>query len=1191
MRNFTSPLRSIGLTMLCMLLIQAVVAQSAIIKGTVKNTKDLLEGASIVLEGKGVGTHSNTIGGYELKVKPGTYIVTISYVGHKSKTSTVTVAANQSYTLDVELVKNEEIQTVTVVGSRSNVIRSNTQTTAPIDVFSSKELQLTGQVDPTQMINFVAPSFNSSRQTVADGTDHIDPATLRGLGPDQVLVLVNGQRRYNTALLNVNGTIGRGSVGTDLNAIPASMIERVEVLRDGASSQYGSDAIAGVINIILKKDLHKTGLNVHYGKQYAGDGKTVAFALNHGTKLGDKGGFFDIGVDVKLRDATNRVGTYGIRPDGSYSAGVYYNYGSFTGTARDSVVALDNALIKSRGFSRDNNMAVGNSKVDNYNWQFNLGAPLSDRVNISASGGTGYREGTAAGFYRYPYQTAQVIAARYPDGFLPQILSVVRDRNLNFNIDGNTKRGWHWTVGNAYGGNAFQFKVANSNNASQFALGVNAQTSFYAGTLRYNQNSTNVNFSKDFGKSMGVKTFNFAIGGEHRVENYKIEAGEDASWKNYDVTRAAGAQVFPGFQPSNAVDKVRFIRAGYVDVESDVNEHFLFNAAVRYENNSDLKFDKANVAGKLSARYKVSDKLSFRATVSNGFRAPSLHQANFSAISTVFINPGTGLQPYQQGTFKNESVVATAFGIPKLTPEKSMNYSAGVTGKLLHNKISITIDGYLIDIKDRIVLSGAFRRLPTSAPESSAVNAILSAYPNLNDISSAVFFANAVDTRTTGLDFVSSYVEKMGKGVLTTSLAANFNKTEIKGEPNVSSITNATLKTRLFGRDEQGRYEQAQPQDKITLGLNYRIGKWVVNSRVTRFGRVGTADAGNPALDETFSPKVVTDLSFSYRPVYFLNVTIGANNIGDVYPDRLNNYSNTGDGRFIYSRNATQFGFNGGYWYTNLNFDLGNLKRLTKPMIAPPVAAISPVAAPPSALVEVKKPEPPKDTDGDGVIDKEDACPTVPGSKFTNGCPDTDGDGVTDKEDKCPTVAGIKIFGGCPDTDGDGIEDAKDKCPKQPGTAKYEGCPTPDTDGDGLNDDYDKCPTVAGIIANGGCPEDKKKIVQEKIDVVSKEIYFETGSAKLKAISNKALVAIAAELKADANLELEVEGHTDNVGTSAANQKLSEKRANAVKTALVAKGVAKNRITVTGYGETKPIESNDTAAGRAKNRRVVLVIK
>ena len=284
-----------------------------------------------------------------------------------------------------------DLNRVIVVGSRSATSRSSTQTPVPVDVITSRELTLTGQVEPTQMINFVAPSYNSSRQTVADGTDHIDPATIRGLGPDQTLVLVNGKRRYNTALLNVNGTIGRGSVGTDLNAIPASAIERVEVLRDGASSQYGSDAIAGVINIVTKKSATGTTLYGHWGKHYEGDGEMQQIGLNKGMSLGKKGGYFNVSGDFRHRDPTNRSGDY-------------------TGTVYTNNVALDEQLIAQRGFSRKNNMHIGNSEVYNYGALVNMGYPFSKNLQFLLMAGYNYRDGKAAGFYRYPKQTTQVIA-------------------------------------------------------------------------------------------------------------------------------------------------------------------------------------------------------------------------------------------------------------------------------------------------------------------------------------------------------------------------------------------------------------------------------------------------------------------------------------------------------------------------------------------------------------------------------------------------------------------------------------------------------------------------------------------------------------------------------------------------------------------------------------------------------------
>jgi iron complex outermembrane receptor protein len=309
-----------------------------------------------------------------------------------------------------------------------------------------------------------------------------------------------------------------------------------------------------------------------------------------------------------------------------------------------------------------------------------------------------------------------------------------------------------------------------------------------------------------------------------------------------------------------------------------------------------------------------------------------MQQRYFSAISTVFIQTSSGLQPFQQGTFRNNSTVAQAFGIPSLGPESSTNYSLGLTSKLANNKVSITVDGYLIDISHRIVLSSSFRRF--NAPEAPAVDAILSQYPELKDVSSVIFFTNAIDTRTQGIDAVITFVDKLGNGQFAITGAANFNKTNVQGEARVSTITDPTLQARLFGRDEEGRVEEAQPRHKVSINLTYKVAKWTFNVRSTSFGNVATRDPGDPALDEFFSSKTVTDASMSYKLKNLVNITIGANNIGDTYPDKLKHFANTGEGRFAYSRAATQFGFNGGYYYTSLVFELHNLKLNNKEKVS-----------------------------------------------------------------------------------------------------------------------------------------------------------------------------------------------------------------------------------------------------------------
>ncbi len=897
------------------------------LRGNVSDSRtgDPLPGVSVLIDGTNRGASTDVQGNYSIEMQEGTYNVKYSFVGYNNETRSVTIGSS-TVTVNISLTEDiRQLSGVVVVGSRSTQVRSSVETVAPIDVISSKELRNTGQIEPTQMINMVAPSFNSSRQTISDGTDHIDPATLRGLGPDQVLVLLNGKRRHNQALVNVNGTVGRGSVGTDLNTIPTSAIARIEVLRDGAASQYGSDAIAGVINVVLRKDTGTT-VNMHLGRSYEGDGSTAQLGVYHGFKVGDIG-VIGASVDLRFREATNRAGRYNgpvfldwnvSRLEGESDADWF--------ARRQARFDQDRALIDENNFSLDNNLQVGNSAVNNFGGMLNGDLKVGERTEVYFSTIVNHRLGQAAGFYRYPRQTSQVITELYPQGFLPQIHSTIWDVSGMVGIGGEFGQGWRWDLSNVYGGNSFRFDVENSNNASQFALGANAPTEFYAGTIIFKQNTSDFGVSKDFGDAVGLQSFNIAGGLSYRIDNYEIEAGEEASYRNYDpdAGKSGGAQVFPGFQPANAVNESRNVLAAYVDVETDINDRLLINAAARFEEYSDFG---GNLAGKLSARYKFAEAFSLRGSVSNGFRAPSIHQRYFSAVSTVFVNvSGQGLQPRQQGTFRNDSDVANAFGVPSLTAEKSTNISLGITSSPTSN-VSITVDAYQIDIDNRIVLTGQFAR--GSGGIGPLVAEILDE-AGQTEVNAAVFFTNAVSTRTQGLDVVIASDFEVVTGNLTLTLAGNVNKTEVQGDPKVSeTLPSDVFGNALFNRQEKGRLEWSQPRSKFTLGANYVMGKFSTNIRATRFGEVKAFDVSNAALDETYTAKVITDFSVSYQLTKVLRATVGANNLFDVYPDKIQNaryptptdptnMDNTSFGRFQYSRAATQFGFNGGYYFINL---------------------------------------------------------------------------------------------------------------------------------------------------------------------------------------------------------------------------------------------------------------------------------
>ena len=861
-----------------------------------------LLGASVTVENNTTGMNTSITGQYSLRIGTGTYRLRVSMVGYQTTVLTFRIGT-ADLAMDVPLQASfDALGEVVVIGSRSTTSRSNTDTPAPIDTFTGDNLMATGQTEPTQMLNFVAPSFNSARQTVADGTDHIDPATLRGLGPDQVLVLINGKRRHTTALVNVNGTVGRGSVGTDLNAIPTAAIERIEVLRDGAAAQYGSDAIAGIVNVVMKDETGKTSLTAHAGKTYTGDGGTMQYGLYHGFKIG-KGGHLSVAADYRFRQPTNRVGTY---------TGFVYRTATQDGKTEAENRTLDNALIQQNGFSRENNMAVGNSQVQNLGVLVNVGLPITKATEFYLTANYNHRNGQAAGFYRYPNQPRQVDLTLYPNGFLPEIHSAINDRSVLMGVQGVSQNGWRYDLSNVYGGNSFKFDVKNSMNAS---LGASSPKDFYAGTLAFNQNTTNLNLAKDFAEEIGLQSFNVALGGEFRLDNYQIKAGEEASYSNNNPPntpsanlKAAGAQVFPGFQPANALNKTRTIYGGYLDVETDLSEWLLVSAAARYENYSDFG---NNLATKVAARIKLSETFALRGNYSNGFRAPSMHQRYFNAVSTVFVNSPTGLVPLQQGTFNNESPVAQAFGIPSLKAETSRSYSVGITARPT-NALNVTIDAYEINIQDRIVLTGSF---PKSTP---AVGRLLAAFP---DVNSAVFFTNAISTRTRGLDVIVAYGTKFNKNTsFDLTAAANFNQTKIIGDAQTTDkLPAADFANVLFNREERGRIEQGQPRNKIMVSGNLKVGIVGLMVRTTRFGEVAALFNGTDLTrDEYFSPKTITDVSLMVKPIKIMTLTVGANNVLDVYPDKIQNPLNASDGRFVYSRNATQFGFNGGYYFVNL---------------------------------------------------------------------------------------------------------------------------------------------------------------------------------------------------------------------------------------------------------------------------------
>jgi len=657
------------------------------IKGKVTADNAPLANATVQVVNSNNGAYTNASGNYSFNVGEGEFTVLASFVGYSAQRKTVRISYGQTVELNFTLTPGATMNELVVLGSRT-VPRTQTETPVPVDVIDIKKVaQDAPQVSINQILNYVAPSFSSGTQTVADGTDHIDPASLRGLGPDQVLVLVNGKRRYNTALVNVNGTFGRGAVGTDMNAIPTSAIDRIEILRDGAAAQYGSDAIAGVINIILKNSVNRLNVNVTTGANFTSqsvdniDGQTVQTGINYGIPLGNKGGFINMGGSYDYRNYTNR--------SGPWEGPIYRAYPG--GADRTDSFLLANNITRN-----DIRMRAGQSKLRSGQLFLNASIPMENNAEFYLFGGLGYRNGQAAGVYRLPSDSRNVLDI-YPLGFLPEIHSDIYDKSLSFGIRGNLGK-WKVDVSNTFGQNQFIFSVANSLNAS---LEKASPTTFNAGGPVFTQNTTNLDFSQRFDVLQGLDV---AFGGEYRFERYQLEAGEENSYTDYGratqigvdgsgnpilipdpqgaintrfgpdgSARPGGAQVFPGFRPENAVNAARSAIAGYVDVEANFSSAFLLGGAVRFENYNDFG---STLNGKLTARYKLTERTALRASGSTGFRAPSLHQRFYSSTSTLFVD---GV-PYEVGTFTNDSRPAELLGIPKLKPEKSKKPQRGLHG-------------------------------------------------------------------------------------------------------------------------------------------------------------------------------------------------------------------------------------------------------------------------------------------------------------------------------------------------------------------------------------------------------------------------------------------------------------------------------------------------------------------------------
>jgi iron complex outermembrane receptor protein len=771
---------------------------------------------------------------------------------------------------------------VEVVGSRRQD-RTAVESVVPVDIIQVSQLLTTlGQPDVNQMLQYVAPSFNSNKQSGADGADHIDPATLRGLGPDQTLVLINGKRRHQSSLINLFGSRGRGNTGTDLNAIPISAIDHIEILRDGAAAQYGSDAIAGVINIVLKSNTNEftgdytTGVRnstppgkydvLKENKAY--DGMLSQLNGNYGTKIGDKG-FVNVTLDYSKLDHTFR------RADPTkFENGVYRN-------------------------------KFGDAASENFATYFNSSFNTGENTEVYMFGGYNYRFTDAFAFSRDANEERNVLDI-YPNGFDPQIQSIITDKSLSIGMK-TLIRGWKVDFNNTFGINNFHYYVDHTLNSSLLAK---SPTRFDAGGFSLAQNTTVLDISRLF---PGVaKGLNVAFGVEHRIETYQIVAGEEASYKTYGhqvfsvdgdtIFRPGGSQGFPGFQPSNEVKESRSNFGAYADLELDATKRFTINAAGRVEHYSDFG---NTINGKLASRYKISDNLSLRGSLSSGFRAPSLAQLYFNSTFTDIVAG----QAIDKIIAKNNSPITRELGIPALKQEVSTNAGLGFTAKV--KALTLTVDGYYVKIKGRIVLTGAF---------TSDDDVIGDELKKLN-IGAAQFFTNAVNTSTKGVDAILTYsLSFSGQQNLKFSLAANFNNMVIN-----KIYTNQKLRGKentYFGLREQYFLLASAPKSKFNFGIDYTKENFFANLKLTRFGKVkliNWSDNGDNIADpgevDVYNPKITADLSIGYNLKNF-TFTLGGLNILNTYPDKHDPGLTESGGIW----DCVQMGFSGAFYFAKIGF-------------------------------------------------------------------------------------------------------------------------------------------------------------------------------------------------------------------------------------------------------------------------------
>jgi iron complex outermembrane recepter protein len=843
-----------------------------LIKGVVKDDQNApLPGVSIVLVGTNNGATTDAAGAYTLKVATGTYKISYSFIGFSTATKEVTVAGSD-VTVDVSLVASTaNLSEVVVVGSRATQ-RSLVDSPVPVDILSAADLKTAAQPTFDKALQYRVPSFNTVNTPVNDATSLLDPWELRNMGPSRTLILINGKRKNLSSLLYVQFSPGRGETAVDLSAIPQQAIKRVEILRDGASAQYGSDAIAGVMNVILKDKYDYTSININTGVTGKGDGGMYNVALNGGSNLAGKG-FVNYTVDLQQQNSAVRSGTI-------YAPSEISAFGG--DPASDALITT---YLKD--YPTANNIN-GTGETTAGKFLINGGVSLGGKTELYANAAMVVKRVASFANFRTPYWrqdrgllhrptdnggknyiTQATLAFPKEDnvdlykgyiGYVPTFEGNLIDYNATIGVKGEDN-GWKHDVSLTTGFNEQVYTVDNTVNRS---LGKASPTRFKPGGYQFGHLVGNIDVSKQVTEKLGI-----AFGLEGRTEKYTILAGDEASYDR------EGSNSFPGLNKLNAGTNQRFNIGAYADLSYDVTKNFLINGTYRAEKYSD--FGNANV-WKLSTRYKLADdKVILRASASTGFRAPTLHQIYAQSIQAAFVGGTIQLS----GLFNNRSAQARSLGIPQLKPERSENYTLGVALNPSKN-FSVTLDYYSIKVTDRIVYSSSI----SSSNATSTLGQIL----NQAGVKTVQFFINGITTLTSGIDYVVSYRNlPLGAGKVGFNLAGNFVvQNKIVGEPTTpgaikdagSSILNTQIKSLLT---------ESRPKYKSILGVDYTLGKLNVNLYNTLFGSTSFQDLDNGGskmehIKATFKPAVVTDLSIGYAFTKKVSGAINVNNLFNVLP-------------------------------------------------------------------------------------------------------------------------------------------------------------------------------------------------------------------------------------------------------------------------------------------------------------------